>query len=56
MTHYMLASISNFDNQPTGKTNPEMLTMKWHHGHFNSIINGISRIGFMKGGEKSSLE
>jgi arylsulfatase A-like enzyme len=43
----------NFDNQPTGKTNPEMLTMKWHHGHFNSIINGISRIGFMKGGEKA---
>ena len=30
-----------------------MLTMKWHHGHFNSIINGISRIGFMKGGKKA---
>jgi len=44
---------SNFDNQPTGKKNPEMLTMKWHHGHFNSIINGISRIGFMKGGKRA---
>jgi len=43
----------NFDNQPTGDKNPEMLSMKWHHGHFNSIINGISRIGFMKGGKKA---
>ena len=37
----------NFDNQPTGDKNTEMLTMKWHHGHYNSIVNGISRIGFM---------
>ncbi len=27
--------------------------MKWHHGHNNSIVNGIPRIGFMKGGEKA---
>ena len=27
-----------------------MLRMKWHHGHNNSIVNGIPRIGFMKGG------
>ena len=44
----------NFDGEPTGKNNPELLTTKWHHGHFNSIVNGISRIGFMKGG-KSAL-
>ena len=44
----------NFDGEPTGKDNPELLTTKWHHGHFNSIVNGISRIGFMKGG-KSAL-
>ena len=25
--------------------------MKWHHGHNNSIVNGIGRIGYMKGGE-----
>jgi arylsulfatase A-like enzyme len=25
--------------------------MRWHHGHNNSIVNGIPRIGFMKGGE-----
>lgn len=41
----------NFDGQPTGKDNPEMLKMKWHHGHNNTIVNGIPRIGFMKGGE-----
>tara|TARA_R110002049_G_scaffold45604_2_gene132916 strand:- start:19637 stop:21193 length:1557 start_codon:yes stop_codon:yes gene_type:complete len=41
----------NFDGQPTGKDNPELTTMKWHHGHNSSIVNGIPRIGFMKGGE-----
>ncbi len=43
----------NFEGEPTGKDNPELLTMKWHHGHNNSIVNGIPRIGFMKGGEKA---
>lgn len=42
---------NNFEGQPTGKDNPELLTMMWHHGHNNSIVNGIPRIGFMKGGE-----
>ncbi len=41
----------NFEGQPTGKDNPELLKMKWHHGHNSSIINGIPRIGYMKGGE-----
>ena len=27
-----------------------MLEMRWKHGHQGTIINGISRIGFMKGG------
>ena len=40
----------NFPGEPTGKENPGMLKLKWHHGHFNSIVNGISRIGYMKGG------
>ena len=43
----------NFEGEPTGLENPEMLKMKWHHGHNNSIVNGIPRIGFMKGGEKA---
>jgi arylsulfatase A-like enzyme len=43
----------NFEGQKTGKDNPELLTMKWHHGHNSSIVNGIPRIGYMKGGEKA---
>ena len=44
---------NNFEGEPTGKDNPELLTMKWHHGHNNSIVNGIPRIGYMKGGDKA---
>ncbi|MFD2203731.1 sulfatase family protein [Shivajiella indica] len=43
----------NFEGEPTGLDNSELLKMKWHHGHNNSIVNGIPRIGFMKGGEKA---
>ncbi len=43
----------NFPGEPTGKDNPELLKMKWHHGHFNTVVNGISRIGFMKGGAEA---
>ncbi|MDO7172355.1 arylsulfatase [Mariniflexile sp. AS56] len=41
----------NFEGEPTAISNPEMQTMTWHHGHNNSIVNGIPRIGYMKGGE-----
>lgn len=44
---------NNFPGEPTGKDNPEMLKMRWHHGHNSSIVNGIPRIGFMKGGESA---
>jgi arylsulfatase A-like enzyme len=27
--------------------------MTWHHGHNSSIVNGIPRIGYMKGGESA---
>lgn len=43
----------NFEGEPTGKDNPELLKMKWHHGHNASVVNGIPRIGYMKGGEKA---
>lgn len=43
----------NFEGEPTGKDNPELLTMHPSQGHDQSIINGISRIGFMKGGKKA---
>lgn len=41
-------------NEPTGLENPELLKMHPSHGHNNTIVNGISRIGFMTGG-KSAL-
>jgi arylsulfatase A-like enzyme len=43
----------NFEGEPTGKDNPELLSMMWHHGHNGSIVNGVPRIGFMKGGEQA---
>ncbi len=39
-----------FPGLPTGKTNPELLRMHPSHGHDMAIVNGISRIGYMKGG------
>jgi arylsulfatase A-like enzyme len=39
---------------PTGKENPELLKMHPSHGHDMTIVNGISRIGYMTGG-KSAL-
>jgi len=44
---------NNFEGQPTGKDNPELCEMMWHHGHNSTIINGIPRIGYMKGGESA---
>jgi len=37
-------------NAPTGKKNPELLKMHPSHGHDMTIVNGISRIGYMSGG------
>lgn len=46
-----------FPGEPLGRTNPELLTVlkpSINHGHDQAIINGVSRIGYMKGG-KSAL-
>lgn len=41
----------NFEGEPTGRNNPELLyNLKHSHGHDMSIVNGIGRIGYMKGG------
>jgi arylsulfatase A-like enzyme len=37
-------------NAPTGKKNPELLKLQPSHGHDMTIVNGISRIGYMSGG------
>lgn len=39
---------------PTGRENPELLKMHPSHGHDMTIVNGVSRIGYMTGG-KSAL-
>jgi arylsulfatase A-like enzyme len=38
-------------DEPTGKNQPEMLKVKPSHGHDFTIVNGISRIGYMSGGK-----
>ena len=42
-------------NDPTGKDHPELLKMKSspRHGHDQTIVNGIGRIGYMSGGQKA---
>ncbi|MBT5925636.1 MAG: arylsulfatase [Verrucomicrobia bacterium] len=40
-------------HEPTGKDHPELLKMHPSHGHDRTIINGISRIGYMSGGNSA---
>ena len=46
--------VKNFEGEPTGRNNPDLLyNMQSSHGHDMSIVNGIGRIGYMKGGGKA---
>jgi arylsulfatase A-like enzyme len=38
-------------DEPTGAKDPDLLTLKPSQGHADTIVNGISRIGFMAGGK-----
>jgi arylsulfatase A len=40
-------------NEPTGLSHPELLKQKADTQHSNTIVNGISRIGYMAGGESA---
>ena len=40
-------------DDPTGRENPDLLKMKLSRGHDATIVNGISRIGFMAGGHQA---
>jgi arylsulfatase A len=42
-------------NDPTGKEHPELLKMQSSpdHGHNQTIVNGIGRIGYMSGGHRA---
>jgi arylsulfatase A-like enzyme len=37
--------------EPTGADHPELLKVKPSQGHNNTIVNGVSRIGYMTGGK-----
>lgn len=42
------------EGEPLGKDHPELLfNLKSSHGHDMAIVNGIGRIGYMKGGGKA---
>lgn len=48
-----------FPGEPLGKDHPELLTKlkpSPNHGHNQAIVNGISRIGYMKGGKQALWE
>ena len=40
-------------DEPTGRERPDLLRVKPSHGHADTIVNGISRIGFMSGGKSA---
>ena len=39
--------------EPTGRANPDLLRLHPSHGHDMAIVDGISRIGYMKGGKSA---
>lgn len=40
-------------DEPSGQEARDTLKQDWSHGHNSTIVNGISRIGWMTGGEKA---
>lgn len=42
-----------FPGLPDGVKNRSELVMDWTHGHNQAVINGIGRIGYMKGGRSA---
>jgi arylsulfatase A-like enzyme len=42
--------VENIDREPTGKENPNLLKVHPSHGHDQTIVNGVSRIGYSSGG------
>ena len=53
----VVSYLKNISDEPTGIERPDLLT---HYGadkqHSNTIINGISRIGYMKGGKSARFK
>lgn len=40
-----------FEGEPNGIAERDRLRINWSHGHNNAVVDGIGRIGFMKGGK-----
>jgi arylsulfatase A-like enzyme len=40
-----------FEGEPTGTSHRKELRMDWSHGHNQAVVDGIGRIGYMKGGK-----
>jgi arylsulfatase A-like enzyme len=40
-------------DEPTGREHPELLKVRPSHGHDQTIVNGVSRIGSMTGGKSA---
>lgn len=46
-----------FPEVPTGRTHPELLTMRHSdRQHFDTIVNGVGRIGFSRGGASATWD
>ncbi len=43
----------NYPGEPDGVRDRATLKMDWSHGHNQAVVNGIGRIGYMKGGTKA---
>ena len=43
----------NYPGELDGRANRDQLKLDWDHGHHFAVINGIGRIGYMKGGKKA---
>lgn len=48
--------IHNISDEPTGIERPDLLKQAADRQHSNTIIHGISRIGFMKGGKSARFK
>ncbi len=48
--------VTNLSDGPTGAERPDLLKQKADKQHSGTIINGISRIGFMKGGKSARFK
>lgn len=48
--------VTNISDEPTGLAHPELLKQPADKQHSDTIINGISRIGYMKGGHAARFK